>query len=185
MRKIIILGILILTTFAAEAQNTMKDVFLSMPKSLTPELTENNRLDMVDFIESKMKARVDNLLDGHSELLMLNDKAFSLQISETLRYDVRLLLADGDSIICLVATYGKDAPESNVTFYKASWEPIPSSQLITLPQQMYVASFVSPDNSDLQIIYSQALNPVAMEGQKNEKEIAVMLKWNVKSFNKS
>ena len=102
MRKIIILGILILTTFAAEAQNTMKDVFLSMPKSLTPELTENNRLDMVDFIESKMKARVDNLLDGHSELLMLNDKAFSLQISETLRYDVRLLLADGDSIILLM-----------------------------------------------------------------------------------
>ena len=118
-----------------------------------------------------MKARVDNLLDGHSELLMLNDKAFSLQISETLRYDVRLLLAD--------------APESNVTFYKASWEPIPSSQLITLPQQMYVASFVSPDNSDLQIIYSQALNPVAMEGQKNEKEIAVMLKWNGKRFNES
>ena len=50
---------------------------------------------------------------------------------------------------------------------------------------MYVASFVSPDNSDLQIIYSQALNPVAMEGQKNEKEIAVMLKWNGKRFNES
>ena len=41
---------------------TAKDCFKAMPDSLTPLLTEVNKADCIDFLESKMKAEVTNRL---------------------------------------------------------------------------------------------------------------------------
>ena len=39
----------------------IKDVFAAMPDSVLPTLTRNNRLDMVDFVASGMKAEVSDV----------------------------------------------------------------------------------------------------------------------------
>ncbi len=189
MKKLFLSGFLLLTVCAAEAQPTAKDVFLTMPHALTPQLTENNRLDMVDFLASKMKARVTNSLDGNSELLMLSDKAFSLQVSEALNYDVRMLETESDTILCLSATFGKDSLESEVRFYTVRWELLPTDRFIALPQAMYVAKFVSEERSDLQISLSPVLDFPATQEQEeddaNKDKMLMTFKWNSKRYIKS
>ena len=53
MRRWLSAAILALLVGQASAQEpTMRDVFRQMPDSLMPYLTQNDRLDFIDFIES-------------------------------------------------------------------------------------------------------------------------------------
>lgn len=55
MKYILVLVAIVLSTFDAAAQRQdMRDVFKHMPDSVLGYLSENNRLDMIDFIDSKM-----------------------------------------------------------------------------------------------------------------------------------
>ena len=58
----------------SSAQTPMSQVLKQMPDSLVPYLSENNKLDMIDFLDSKMKAEVHNLLDGKTELITLTER---------------------------------------------------------------------------------------------------------------
>ena len=79
-------------TSQASAQDLMiRDVFKQMPASLLPTLSENNRLDMLDFMDSKMKAEVTNRLGGKSEMTLLTDTTLSIRMSEALKVDMLLL----------------------------------------------------------------------------------------------
>ena len=69
--KTLLMAVLMVTAFPCAAQQKMRDVFLRMPDGLLPYLTENNRLDFIDFMDSGMKAVVNNELGGKSEMLSL------------------------------------------------------------------------------------------------------------------
>ena len=107
----------------------IRDAFKEMPDSLLPSLSENNRLDMIDFIDSGMKAEVSNLLNGKSEMTELTDSSLTLRVSEALK--VRMLLlptaqpVDSCSqVICLLQTYGTDSLslDTRVDFYSLHWQ---------------------------------------------------------------
>jgi hypothetical protein len=87
--------ILILLFFAATSvqAQTLKagDAFRQMPDSILPYLTANNRLDMLDFMDSHMKARVQNKFDGYSEMLSLADDSLTIQMSAVMRLTLRMV----------------------------------------------------------------------------------------------
>ena len=70
---------------------TLRDVFRQMPDSLMPTLTQNNRLDFLDFLDAGMKAEVKNRLGGTSVMMTLTADSLSLQVSPALRVDMLLL----------------------------------------------------------------------------------------------
>lgn len=116
---------------SAQSQTTIRDLFRQMPDSILPYLTENNRLDMIDFIDSKMKARVQNKFDGYSELLFLSDDSLSLQMSPVLRLTMRLLPTEqaydeARQIICLDWYVGHPSSTVDVrhTFYTVLWRKL-------------------------------------------------------------
>ena len=117
-------------TSQASAQDLMiRDVFKQMPASLLPTLSENNRLDMLDFMASNMKAEVTNLLGGKSEMTLLTDSTLAIRMSTALQVELLLLMpADTDDknsqVICLIETFGRDSLslESQVRFFTLSWE---------------------------------------------------------------
>lgn len=80
-----------LVALSSQAQATMGEVFKTMPDSIFPVLTKTNRLDMIDFLEAKMKAKVDNRLDGESEMTALTDSSLTLRLSEALTVDMALV----------------------------------------------------------------------------------------------
>ena len=99
-----------------------------MPYSLMPELSENNRLDMIDFIDSSLKAEVENRFGGKSEMLALTDDSISIRISNALRMTILLIepLQPIDSVrqvICVAQTYGTDSisMSTRIEFYSPQW----------------------------------------------------------------
>ena len=113
------------------AAQSLKDVFKQMPDSLMPYLTQNNRLDFIDFMESNMKAEVSNLTGGTSEMTALTDDSLSIRMSEALRVDMLLLDLDEpvDSIrqvIVFVETFLADSVygESVCKTYSVDWQPV-------------------------------------------------------------
>ena len=79
---------------ASAQELKMRDVFKQMPDSLMPYLTQNDRLDFIDFIDSDMKAEVANRLSGNSELTALTDDSLSIRMSDALRVDMLLMTLD-------------------------------------------------------------------------------------------
>ena len=113
-----------------KAQTTMRKVFSEMPDSLMPYLTKNNRLDLIDFFESSMKAEVTNNLDGHSQLTALTTDSLSLQLSAALRIDMLLLPVKNvidDSlthVVCVFSKYGVTPAihQTVVRYYSPQWQ---------------------------------------------------------------
>jgi len=123
---IIALSLLCATTQAQTT--TMSEVFKQMPDSLLPALSHNNRLDMIDFIDSKMEANVKNNFDEQSQLAILTDRFLHLDISQSSWVEMRLLkpsatLPDSsDAVVCMVQTFGGEEGESTVEFFTAKWK---------------------------------------------------------------
>ena len=116
----------------ASAEDLMiRDVFKQMPDSLMPYLSQNNRLDFIDFIDSNMKAEVSNMTGGTSEMTALTGDSLSIRMSEALRVDMMLLNLDEpvDSIrqvIVFVETFLADSiyGESVCKTFTVDWKPV-------------------------------------------------------------
>ena len=141
------------------------DCFREIPDSLLPTLSRNNRLDMLDFVESKMKAEVTNRLGGKSEMTSLTDSTLSIQMSNALKVDMLLLTPESpadtnsEEVICMIETFGSDSLslDSKVRFFTLSWE------LLNEPPQLSV--------SDKNTISS--------------KKVQTILKWDEKILKKN
>jgi len=123
--------LLSLSVSSLTAQKTIIDLFKSMPDSIMPYLTHNNRLDMVDFMEAKMKAEVTNILDCKSEMLLLDSTHLTVRMSESLVLDMTLLSTDEvyDSckqVVRVMKNYfiQEKEVERIPTFYTVKWRPL-------------------------------------------------------------
>ena len=108
----------------------LSDLFISMPDSLLPLLSQNNRLDMLDFMEAGMEAEVTNLLNGRSVMTLLTADSLSVQLTEASRLDLKLVqpAAHGvGPIVRVIYTYGNDTElaDRRVKDYTRDWVPCP------------------------------------------------------------
>jgi hypothetical protein len=108
----------------------MAELFKQMPDSLMPYLTTNNKLDMLDFIDAGMEAKVTNKFDGESILCELDSTYLRLKLNTSVEVEMKLLSSSNilnDStkhIICLVTTYGDLIKESVLNLFTSKWNPI-------------------------------------------------------------
>lgn len=136
-----------LLTISASAQ-TMKELFLAMPDSVAPLLTEVNRADCVDFLDSNMKAVVKNRFDQPSELKVLTEDYLQLQMTATSMLEMKLLpLNDSVKVVCMVRTVSPTAEDSEVLFYDAEWNRLPAERFLQLPieDDFYLSSVTQDD----------------------------------------
>ncbi len=166
----------------SEAQTKMRDVFLQMPDSLLPYLTENNRLDFIDFIDSGMKAVVTNELGGKSEMLSLTDTALVLQVSPAMKVDMRLMpvsvaVDSCSQVVCMITTYGNAAPESKIEVYSTLWNALDPSKYLTIPHDSFVADFTGTPSLGVHLRQMNALDPIAYEEQEKERSWLKFVEW--------
>ena len=127
---------------------SMADFFREIPDSLLPTLSVNNRLDMLDFMASNMKAEVTNLLGGKSEMTLLTDSTLSIQMSKALKVDMLLLTPEAsadpetEDVICLIETFGIDSLslESTVRFFTTSWTFLNEPPQLSLSDQNTISA---------------------------------------------
>ena len=70
MKKSIII-IAIWSLFSGLNAQTMKQIFQTLPDTILPSLTKNDRLDLIDLIENNMQNEVTNQLKGKSRMTLL------------------------------------------------------------------------------------------------------------------
>ena len=121
---------------------TLRDVFRQMPDSLMPTLTQNNRLDFLDFLDAGMKAEVKNRLGGISVMMALTADSLSLQVSPALRVDMLLLpLAEPidsmNQVVVVGETFLADSVygETAVRYFSTDWKLIPTPPLSEIQQK--------------------------------------------------
>ena len=139
----LILAVLSVMFVFAQQQTTVAAVFKTMPDSLLPVLSKNNRLDMVDFMEAQMRAEVTNLLEGSSEMTALTDDSLSIRIDTVLRVDMLLRTEADSTIICLRKTYRISECQMEIVEnnYTTTWHPLTkdrvSSSLLRRDEQLF------------------------------------------------
>ena len=125
---------LMLWLLPANAQQA-KQYFVSMPDTILPLLTEINRADCIDFLESNMRAIVTNRLDGKSEMTTLTDNYIAIKLSEQSSWQMKVLaLNDSTQVLCTVFTACAPACDSHIKFYTTQWESLSLADYIqTMP----------------------------------------------------
>ncbi len=109
------------TFYLASAQTTMRDVFAQLPDSVLPYMSQNNRLDCIDFFENGMEARVKNRLDEPVVLTSLTTDFLSIETSTASTVEMKLVPSDSDTLICVSRTYMGPTPDSDVRLYTLGW----------------------------------------------------------------
>ena len=146
------------TCLQVQAQVRMRDVFAQMPDSIFPLLTQNNRLDCIDFIENDMVARVKNRFDEPVVLLQLDSTYLKLQNSEKSYVEMKLFTMGDKLYVCMNKTYLGPCEDSEVVIYDLSWN------LVSNVPRPVVLDFVA--NTDAYT--TQQLDTVAMIRTESE-----------------
>ena len=140
---------------------TMPNLLRTMPDSIIPLLSHNDRLDFLDYAAAGTNAELTNRLSGKSKLLTLTDDFAHWQLTTHSDLQLKLLPHDNGHIVCLVSTVVVDSlPDSHLRFYTTDWEPLPASTCVSssLPlgeagggfSTLHASHFtLSPDHTDL------------------------------------
>ena len=181
MRKLT-LFLSLLYAVGLSAQTVIRDVFKTMPDSVIPYLTKNNRLDMIDFMASNMDAIVTNALGGKSQMLALTDQYAFIRLSESSDLAMRLLdvtssVDSASQVICLVHTYGSDIRESCVTFYSLSWRQLLTTDYFLQPAETFIAT-LGEEIPTLTLTKKLYFEGLLKEEQEDVKEVSIILKWD-------
>ena len=164
----------------------VREVFSMMPDSLFPYLSKNNRLDMLDFMDSNMKAEVKNRFDGSTEMLSLTDNDLRVQLNDASTMEVILLPVDVpvdnvNRIVCVLQTYANR--ESTLSFYSVKWHQLPTEDYLTEPMEGMSAQWDSATKT-LSLTADSFSEMVALENQKITQKKLIKLQWLSKFYNK-
>ncbi len=124
------------------AQN-MRELIKQMPDSVLPLLTRNNRLDMIDYLDSGMKAEISNKFGGQSEMTAIREDYVNIKLTERSSVAFKLLPFGNDNIICMVHTCKSIADDSQMKFYSVQWKQLPEESFFYRPSTDDF--FVRPD----------------------------------------
>ena len=128
MKKLFLISLLC-SSVACMAQNqtqTVRDLFKSMPDSLVPYLSTNNRLDMIDFMDAKMKAIVTNSLGGETEMIYLSDDSLAVKLNESSLLSMKTMQVDTTMYVVLSRTFYTKGNQHEVVSqtFNSYWLPL-------------------------------------------------------------
>lgn len=213
MKKLILLvAIVCANAHNVFGGNTIKDIFGTMPDSIMPYLSANNKLDMLDFMANNDKAIVTNKLEGTTELEKLTANYLKLKMNEAKTVELVLLKSkpahnSTNNVLCVIETLGRDTLESKITFYSEKWQVLDIKDPI---QEYAKALVIHPDsigsdtygdllkltqNMMARAIFSNADNTILLEAtfpmlsSEDKQRVAciikpINLKWDGSEFNK-
>lgn len=195
----ILLFIVIINNLSAKS---MKDLWLTMPDSIIPYLSANERLQFIDYNNLHVQATVTNKLHGKCRMDTLTSNYVHVSLTPSSSMEMRLLpYANNDSILCVVKTYGEESKESQVYFYDQDWTllpikiaqiaaPIADGESVSLANNSTYTSdpvmiWVSLDiNEDILVIHRSTTMVADTEKKDiNTNILQTTIKWNGENFN--
>lgn len=134
LKKIVLLLTVVCGTAVSGMAQTMKEVFLTMPDSVMPLLSKDNRADFVDFLANKMQAKVKNVYEENAYMDTLTADYTCIRPTPSSSIALKLLpLTDSTKVICMVHTFRADAADSKVSFYDTKWRLLDEQDFLAFP----------------------------------------------------
>ena len=126
MKRGLIIFLISQFSFLMSPAQNVRELFKTMPDSLAPYLTVNNRLDMMDFVDAGMKAIVTNQLGGDTEMTFLSDDSLSVKMNSAFLLDLKIQKQDTTTVVCLKRTYltQKGQYELVSQTFTSYWRPL-------------------------------------------------------------
>lgn len=129
---IILLFIVGATSVSSVNAQQAKTLFVNMPDSLSPLLTAVNRADCIDFLESNMRALVENRFGRKSEMTVLGEDYIRMQMSPQTSWQMKVLpVNDSTKVICTVSTVCAPVCDSDLKFYTTDWKELPAEDFLS------------------------------------------------------
>ncbi len=116
----------------AQPQNA-SSMLIMMPDDLIPQLTVNNRKDMVDFAKLNRQDNVLNKFGGNSRITSLCDNFLEVSLSEQSLMQLKILPYKDTIIIGVINTVCAPVCDSRINFYTTDWEDIELSSIWNVP----------------------------------------------------
>lgn len=136
----------------------LRTLFIDMPDSIMPALTKSERMDFLDYMDSKMKARVKNKLDGESVMTSFSERSLVIMTSKSGRLEMVLFeRKDGKELICVIKTVTATYSDSHLAFYNEDWTPVELNSVIELPQLGDYLTKKALRNDSLSIFYKESM----------------------------
>ncbi len=212
-KKIFFVLLVFVVAFAAQAKS-LRELWVSMPDSLVPVLSQNMRVEFVELQDMKVKAEVTTLLGDTSVLDTLTNDFMQVRLNRVCTLQMKVLpQTDGDSIICMVRTLAAPEKESEVMFFDQQWRQLDLARcydgedlqgvcesLLQRPDTMSMSRFeelkamVEPRmmsallmQHENAIVFRLALPLLSAEDKKLINVIKAQTKfnWNGRTFNRS
>ena len=134
MKRILLYITAVLLGATCASGQTIAGLFASMPDSIVPVMSKNNRLDCIDFFNSKMTSNVQNNYNGKSSIEEMTDTYLLVHPTSRSKAEMKLYTAgDGHKIIAVAYTYISAASETVLRFYSDQWKPLDAGSLIAIP----------------------------------------------------
>ena len=202
MKKLLFIALVTFFANISQAKD-IREIWLSMPDSVITYLNKNKRIEMVDYIDMKVRADVKNALEGTSVMDTLTNEFMQVTLNEACTLQMRTLPSeDGDTLFCLVKSFKGPQTESEISIFNQDWKKIKdvtplSASLIAKPDTMSATTFNDLQRLlDVSLIEAQlsidkptlTLTLSAINLSKEEKEkIRPLLSsrtlfWNGKEF---
>lgn len=206
MKRIIVALMMSVVLVSAKSAD-IKNLFVEMPDSIMPLLVKNNRLDMLDYMDIGMSAKVKNKLGGESEMTLFKDDMISISMTDVTEYDIKLFYGKDSLVtIAVIETVKGGYSDSNISFYNTKWEKLNTTNLIKMPvledfinkkslrneenkklldeliYRMFVVD-VAPDTNTLSVAFSSA-EYIIDEDVRNSifARYSIIYRWNGKKF---
>lgn len=186
MKKILLFNILLAVALSVNAQS-MKDLFLKMPQSVCPLLTEYNRLEIVDNQKNGKSMMTRNQVLSVSEMKELKDDYARLALSKSSEKVFKILKkTDGTPVVIVISTVFIDkTPDSSVEFFDTEWKPLDSAEMLAnAVSKDFRYITIDKETDELRIMTGHPLT-LQMNGSDElpkEKASTVVMKWNGSKF---
>jgi len=148
MKKLLTIITTLTLMLSAQAQQA-KDYFTSMPDTILPILTEVNRADCIDFLDSNMKAEVTNRFSGKSEMTKLTADFIEMRLTPSATWQMKVLQAAETPLVCAVSTVSAPAADSHILFYDDDWNQLSATDYLSEMPQIDDFFTTIPDSVNL------------------------------------
>ena len=176
MCKKIITFILSVVMVSANAQ-TVGDMFMSMPDSLFPYLTQEQRVELVKLkqVDTSTSAVLRSVFNCSVRLGSLEAACMTVNIDSTMTVEMaRLATVSGDSLYCLLQTVSAPERETVASIYNKVWEKVSDVDWTDVPL------LNRPDTmSDKEFANRTSLIEFRMVEARLENADTIVLKLNV------
>lgn len=135
------------------AQVTPKSAFSTIPKSIFGFISEDNRLDMIDYFESGIDKPIVNELGDTARIAALTDSSISVDYAPEATLTLAPISCSGSQIIMLINSLATPTVDSRIQFFTHDWKPIDTESIIAIPKLS--DWFVKTDKATKAILDSQ------------------------------